>query len=340
MSTTINLDDWIQTYSSDRTSKRRIFLGFCEWLGKTPEEIIRLRKQDQTRTFEKLCIKYFHYLTEEKGLDHNTAVNKLGTIRSFFQYFDLPLNFKRNEIPSMILKPHTFSLTIEHVRRMWQFANVWQKAVMIVMLETGLRIGDILDLKRVDVENLLQMDFAEMEVQTGKENVLAHIFLSQEARETLKLYFSTLKPTQTKLFTKSFDSVSKALKQLFNKAFPDLKANLTPHDFRRLNISTASNCGLNEWHIKYLVGKTVPNDILTYLRNLDLKADFQKIKAKLSIQQPDSQAEDLKETLTNVERENHIMKSRIDNLQTHVDLMEQALSTKLGIKIKKLYEEE
>ena len=336
---TFNIDDWIQTYSNDRNNKKKIFMAFCEWLGKTPEEILELRRKDRTRTFEKLCIKYHHFLTEEKGLDPNTSVNKLGTIRSFFQFYDLPLIFKRNEIPAMIMKPHSFSLTVEHVRRMWQFANVWQKAMMITMLETGLRIGDILDLKRSDIENILQMDFPEMEIQTGKENVLAHIFLSNEAKEVLKLYLSTLKPTQTKLFKKSSDSVGKALKQLLEKAFPELTVNVTPHDFRRLFISTASNAGVQEWHIKFLVGKTVPPDILTYLRNLDLKADFAKIKAKLSIQQPNNQAEDLKETLNNVERENHILKTRVDNLQSHVDLMEQALSTKLGIKVKELYEE-
>jgi integrase len=312
------VSDWLQTYNSDRPNKKASFLRFSEWLDKTPNEILNLRRQDTNRTFEKLCIKYFHCLTEEKNLSSNTAVNQLGTIRSFFQYHDLQLNFKRNEIPSMTLKPHAFSLTIEHVRRMWQFMHVWQKAVTIVMLETGLRISDILALKKSDIENMLQMEFPEMEVSTKKEGVLAKIHLSDEAKETLKLYLSTIDPNQTKLFNKDFDTVNKSLKQLFSKAFPDLKANITPHDFRRLFISTATNCSINEWHIKYLCGKKIPNDMLPYLRNLDLKSDFEKIKSKLSIQtrpETDDRMKALENTMSQLEGENRNLKVRIDLLQ-------------------------
>lgn len=278
------LGDWLQTYNSDRPNKKAVFIRFCKWLGKNPDEILELRRQDQNRTFEKLCIKYSHFLIEEKEFASNTAVNQLGTIRSFFQYHDLQLNFKRNEIPSMIVKPNVFSLTMEHIRRMLQFMNVWQKAITILMLETGLRISDVLALKKSDVENMLQMEFAEMEVSTKKEGVLAKIHLSNEAKEILKLYLSTVEPNQEKLFNKDFDTVNTSLKQLFNKAYPELKANVTPHDFRRLFISTATNCSINEWHIKFMVGKKIPNDMLPYLRNLDLKSDFEKIKAKLTIQ--------------------------------------------------------
>jgi hypothetical protein len=58
MQRAINLNDWIETYSSDRVTKKRIFLGFCEWLNKTPEEILALRRKDKNRTFEKLSGHY------------------------------------------------------------------------------------------------------------------------------------------------------------------------------------------------------------------------------------------------------------------------------------------
>jgi hypothetical protein len=62
------IEDWLQTYSSARQDKRHNLEIFLEWLGKSPEEVLELRKQDQNRTFEKLCIKYLHFLTEEKIL--------------------------------------------------------------------------------------------------------------------------------------------------------------------------------------------------------------------------------------------------------------------------------
>jgi integrase len=313
------VDDWLQTYNSERPNKKAAFKRFCTWLGKTPEEILELRRQDQNRTFEKLCIKYHHYLTEEKKLASNTAVSQLGTVRSYFQFHDLQLNFKRNEIPSMVIKPVVFSLTAEHVRKMFQFANVWQRAIMIVMAETGLRISDILGLKKSDVENMLLMDFPEMEVVTKKEGVLAKIHLSSDAKEVLKLHMSTIEREQGRLFNKDFDTVNKSLKQLFNKAFPEVKANVTPHDFRRLFISTASNCSINEWHIRLLCGKKIANDMLPYLRNLDLKSDFVKIVEALNLfpknTQTTEQLKGLEIAVKQLEGENMALRTRTDLLQ-------------------------
>ena len=51
------VSDWLQTYNSDRPNKKASFLRFSEWLDKTPNEILNLRRQDTNRTFEKLCIK-------------------------------------------------------------------------------------------------------------------------------------------------------------------------------------------------------------------------------------------------------------------------------------------
>jgi len=280
------VNDWLMIYQADsRNKKSHNLMSFCDWLGKTPQEVLELRKQDMNRTFEKLVIKFLHYLIEERKLQLNTAITKIGTIRSFFNFNDLPLRFKRNDIPKVILKPHKFSLTIDHVRHMWHYANIWQKTIIIVAVETGLRVSDILALKKVDIENMLQQKPpANMEVQTRKEGVLARIHLSNEAMKILKLYLPTILNNEC-LFEKDVDTLNKAIQKLFRTAFPNIQAKITFHDFRRLFISTATNLGVNEWHIKYMCGKKIPNDILTYLRNLDFEKKFLKIKSRLTIQQ-------------------------------------------------------
>lgn len=279
------IDDWLQTYSSARHEKRRNLMKFLSWLGKSAEEVLELRKQDQNRGFEKLCIKYLHYLTEEKNLSVNTAVNKIGTVRSWFRYHDLDLRFKRNELPKTTLKPRKFGLTIDHIRRMLEYANIWEKTLIHLAIETGLRVSDILALKRVDIENLLQQELpSTMEVQTKKEGVLARIFLSRECAEVLRLYLPTLKPNQKRLLVKDEDTLNKSIQRLFKTAFPDFNFKPTMHDFRRVFISTAANLNINEWRIKYFVGKTISPDILTYLRNQDLREDFKKIKTRLTVQ--------------------------------------------------------
>ena len=71
------VDDWLQIYDSEsRNQKRHNLMIFLEWLGKSPEEVLKLRKQDQNRSFEKLCIKWVNYLIEEKGFEVSTTTNQ------------------------------------------------------------------------------------------------------------------------------------------------------------------------------------------------------------------------------------------------------------------------
>lgn len=52
------ISDWLQTYEpKSRNQKRHNLEMFLKWLGKTPKEVLELRRQDQNRGFEKLCIK-------------------------------------------------------------------------------------------------------------------------------------------------------------------------------------------------------------------------------------------------------------------------------------------
>lgn len=278
------VEDWLQTYSSAKQDKHHNLLMFCEWFGKSPKQLLTLRRKDENRGMEKLCIKYLHFLVEAKKLQVNTAINKVGTIRSFFNFHDVPLRFKRNELPKPRPKPYKFSLTIDHLRFMWNYMNVWLRAMSILAVENGLRISDVQNLTRSDIENLLsQQPPANMEIQTLKTGVLARIHLSKEAMETIKVYLQTVPDSQTRLFVKDEDTINKALQKVFKQAYPNLDYKPTFHDYRRLFLSTGSNCGINQWHLKMMCGKTIDPSILTYLRNLDLKADFTKIKSQLTI---------------------------------------------------------
>jgi integrase len=168
---------------------------------------------------------------------------------------------------------------------MLEYANIWEKTVIHLAIETGLRVSDLLALRRSDIENLLQQELpSTMEVQTKKEGVLARIFISGECAEVLKLYLPTLPDRQKRLLVKDEDTLNKSIQRLFTTAFSTINFKHAMHDFRRMFISTAANLNVNEWRIKYFVGKTVSPDILTYLRNQDLKEDFNKIKTRLTVQ--------------------------------------------------------
>lgn len=269
------IEDWLQTYDSkSRNQKKHNLDMFLEWLGKSTSEVLELRKQDRNRGFEKLCIKWVNFLIEGKGYEVNTSVNKLATVRSWFQYHDMPLRFKRNEIPKVRLKPRKFGLTIQHLRDMWNYLSIWMRAVVIIALENGLRISDVLGLRKADIENILSQDLPSMEISTLKTGVLAKVHLSREAVEIIKAYLKTIPANQERLFRRDQDTVNKNLQKSFKLAYPHIDFRPTFKVFRQIFLSVGSNLGINEWHLSYMCGKQVRDDILRYLRNLDLKSDF------------------------------------------------------------------
>jgi len=332
------VNDWLETYAKDtRPQKKHNLEMFLGWLRRSAEDTLSLRKQDVNRGMEKLAIKWVNFLIEKEEYKPSTAVNKLGTVRAWFQYHDMPLRFKRNELPKPKPSPRKFSLTIENVRYMWKYFPLWMQAICIVALENGLRISDCLGLKRADVENILNQELPSMEISTQKTGVIARIHLSNEAKEILEAYLKTIPETQKRLFVKDVDTINKNLQKAFKLAYPTIQFRPTFKAFRQIFLSTGSNLGISEWHLRLMCGKTVPADMLPYLRNLHLKSDFLKIKARLTIQQVNNVQPKLKEILDCVveallplvedklrEKGIHVLKEAraIDLLQTYHKLLE------------------
>ena len=54
------VEDWLQTYDSkSRNQKKHNLMMFLNWLEKTPEDTLTLRKQDQNRAFENSVLNGF-----------------------------------------------------------------------------------------------------------------------------------------------------------------------------------------------------------------------------------------------------------------------------------------
>lgn len=79
---------------------RLCLLRYCEWLGKTPDQLIAERNEDaksgdpNVRHRHELMMKRFlRFLEEERDLSPNTRRNYYAAIRSFFKRnFVAPLN--------------------------------------------------------------------------------------------------------------------------------------------------------------------------------------------------------------------------------------------------------
>jgi len=330
---------FLDSVSNPNTKKcyRHGLNKFCQWYGKTAEEILELRKDDLTQRvgenlieyrnrasrFEKEIEKFHAYLTTSKSI--NTArVQTLG-LRQLFRYYEMPLRFRNgSKIAKTVKTTKNFPLTIEYVRKMFDVANLRERVILSTATDLGLRIGDFMNLKKTDLPSLNQESPISFEIMTVKENVLACGFLSQETIDLLKIYLPTLdhKKDNPYLFPSngnrsiSDEWLNRLLQNLANKAKIDLNGKrVTFHCFRKMFLSASIDSGIGLTAGKKLCGKTIAQSDDTYLTVVNLKAKFLQIKKFLAIkEQPKLETEQIEP-----------LKNAITKLQS--DLTEQKLIT-------------
>jgi integrase len=286
----------LQTRKEYRNGLQR----FSAWYGKSPDEILQMRREDlkseetfKRKQFEREIEKFHSYL-KEHGSSTNSARTLCLGIRQFFRYYEVPILLRRgSEVGKSVLTDKTYPLTVEELRKMFAVADLKQRVMLSMAKDLGLRIGDFVQIKRDDLPNLDQESPIPFDVMTEKEEVLVKAHLSAETVELLKTYLPTIKdkpnpylfPSNGKGYLDE-DTFGWNLKELARKAgivVPKGKR-LTFHMFRKLFISTGKNLNIDPDVIKALCGKKVDADILTYMTTVQWREAFSKIAEQLKIQ--------------------------------------------------------
>jgi uncharacterized repeat protein (TIGR01451 family) len=136
----------------------------------------------------------FHSYLIEKGYSINSARNMTLGIRQLFRYYQMPVTMRSGSKVSQTVKTtKNFPLTIEHVRKMFQVANLKERTILSLAVDTGLRISDFLTIQKTDLPPLDGEPPLAFTLLNQKEKIPAHCFLSQESIDLLRTYLPTLK---------------------------------------------------------------------------------------------------------------------------------------------------
>jgi len=128
---------------------------------------------------------------------------------------------------------------------------------------------------------------------TGKEEIVAHGFLSDDTLELLKVYLPTLqKKNNPYLFPSngkrpiSDEWLNQLLRKLAEKAQIELNGkSLTFHCFRKMFLSASIDSGIGLTAAKKLCGKAIARSDDTYLTTVKLREKFIQLKKFLTIKQ-------------------------------------------------------
>jgi integrase len=303
----LSVEQFLESVINPNTKKeyRHGIKKFCDWYGKSAEEILELRKNDLTQIageglieyrnraarFEREIEKFHGYLLDHHTI--NTARNLTLGIRQLFRYYEMGIKFRAgSKIAKTVKTTKNFPLTIEHVRAMFQVADLRERVILSTATDLGLRIGDFLALKKTDLPPLNQEPPISFLTMTDKEDVIAHSFLSQETVDLLKVYLPTLerKNGNPYVFPSNGEShisdewMNRLLQRLAEKAKIDLNGkDLTFHCFRKMFLSASVDSGIGMTAGKMLCGKAIAQSDDTYLTTVKLREKFILLKKFLAI---------------------------------------------------------
>jgi len=328
----MSVQEFLDSVSNPRTRKGYRFglRKFVEWCGKPAEEILAMRQEDLTQKAGENLVEYknraarfekeiekFHSNLIEQGYSINSARNMTLGISQLFRYYQMPVLMRSgSKVSQTVQTTKNFPLTITHVRKMFDVANLKERTILLLTVDTGLRISDFLAIKKTDLPPLDGEPPIAFTLMTQKEKITANCFLSRESIDILKTYLSTLqKKNNVYLFSSngkshiSDEAISKMLNRLAEKAQIDLNGkSLSFHCFRKMFLSASIDSGIGLTAGKLMCGKAVPKSDGTYLTTVNLRQHFIQLKKFLTIKQtlePESEEkiESLRDTVVKLQED-------------------------------------
>lgn len=222
---------------------------------------------------------FIYQLVNIKGISASYQRQIVGALKLFYKeihkrdipFEDLKVTQRENKLPVVLSKKETIQL-IENTN------NLKHKAILSLIYSSGLRIGELLELKKenIDSERML------IHVKGAKGKKERYTILSNKMLILLRDYYKEYKPKMY-LFEgrKGGKYSSESAGQLFNRALKKAKIN-KPATLRTLRHSFATHLledGISIAHIQKLLGH---NNISTTLIYKHIAKDsVQNIKSPL-----------------------------------------------------------
>ena len=351
--------DYVKNAKSKNTLKeyRNGLKKFSEWHGKDLDTILLERKQDlesedpvRRRRFERKLEEFHRALVNDGYAVNSCRTMTLGLIQ-LFNYFDVDMKTRviSAEAKKTVETEKSYPLTIEEVRRMYAVADSLRDKVLLLLgKDVGLRLADVLSIKRDEIPDLDQEAPIPFQRVTAKEKVLARGFLSDETVVILKAYLPTLEsrdnpylfPNKNGKGSVTDDTVNNILNALAEKAkikVPKSQA-LTFHCFRKMFLTYCIEAGVGLTAGKLMCGKAVARSDSTYIHNARLKKLFLQLQKMIRvtdaatytagtdrIEQLEKTIETLKRDVLAYKTSQELGTKEIQDLKKHVGRLENAV---------------
>lgn len=195
------MESWIQSVAYARSGSknteinyRRSLTYFCEFIEKTPEQILLEYEASDDRAFRRKYARFlraFIAAMTAKGYTKGTVRLLAASVQSFFKYSDLPLAF----IPKATLNVvyHNRDITAEEIGEILSVSTPRERAFYTIMTQSGLRPHVLCTLRKKHLEPLDKVPCKiEIPKELAKGEYMEHFsFIGEEALTYLRNYLKT-----------------------------------------------------------------------------------------------------------------------------------------------------
>jgi hypothetical protein len=297
------ITEWLDECRTDST--RRSYTSsvkrFFMWYDCSFEEFLK----SDVKTLRHILLKFQNEHAKENPNTVNAAIT---AIASFLAYLDKPIMFRGKRLRRRPdIDSHMFSNG--DLTRMFDVANTKEKALLALGVSLGWEISAVIELDRSTLQSLVDrakadnvqfMYFASYRKKTGASrfgvlNPLALEWTEKWLNELAKIEKDRLNRKKgvrrkrkenrkcdrpvSEVFDLTPEAINKMLRRLGRHAGIVTTGRVHFHKIRGWVISGLSRAGLNEWQIKYLVGKAIPLQDSTYLQSLQQEIEERYPKA-------------------------------------------------------------
>ena len=160
------------------------FTNFCKEQGSSFDEAIKEMKTTQNKKDVFKALQSFVNWLTKKGISHSSIPIYFSHLRTILYYHDIPITDqeRKKEIKyPKITEDEKHGLTIEEIKQLLESTNLKRKALYLMLLSSGLRIGEAVQLKKKDLELVDSNFMIKVRGETTKTKKGRTCFMSKEA---------------------------------------------------------------------------------------------------------------------------------------------------------------
>jgi integrase/recombinase XerD len=190
---------WLTAIQTDKSGSKhtereycRGLKAFCDWIGKTPDQLIAERKaelkdSETEMNAENKLREFCAVLENKKTVTRTTIATKYhAPVKSFYSYNNVPLKLRTPKHTTREREPHT----VEQIKTLMKIVDVRERAFIMLLKDSGMSREDAVTLRYGDIKAEYEAgkEVIHLKVVRQKESIEYDTFIGKNAIESIKAY--------------------------------------------------------------------------------------------------------------------------------------------------------